>query len=135
MKRLSVSTKLSIALSMALSMALSVALATALFTPLNAMSMTPLGDPVKKIVFANSIDSWQAVDQQRLILSTSPSTHYLVTLNRQCHQLAFAQHVGVSASNNVIYSGFDHIMVDGARFGIKQIMQVSRAEVEALTKA
>jgi hypothetical protein len=106
-----------------------------LCTPLAGFAMNPVGTPMKRIVFANNIDGWQAVDKRRLILSTSPNKHYLVTLNRECLQLAFANHVGVSTSNNTIYSGFDHITVDGARFGIKTILEVSRAEVQALTSA
>ena len=106
-----------------------------LCTPMAGMAMTPIGTPVKKIVFASGIDAWQAVDHRRLILSASPTKHYLVTLTRESHQLPFAQHVGFSASNNTIYSGFDHITVDGVRFGIKNILRVSRAEVRALTQA
>ena len=103
--------------------------------PLAAAAMNPAGTPVKRIVFANQIDGWHAIDQQRLILSTSPSRHYLVTLDRRAAALPFAFNVGVSTSNNAIYSGFDYIYVDGIRFGIDSIMQIDRDQMRALTKA
>lgn len=102
--------------------------------PASAMKSEP-GLPVKKIRSASEIDSWQAVDQRRVLVSLSASRKYLLTLNRQCPRLDSARSVGVSSSNNTIYAGFDYITADGQRCSIKSISKLSGAEAKRLTKS
>ena len=97
-------------------------------------AMTPVGTPVKKIPFANHIDSWKALDKTQLVLSVSPQKNYLVTLRRPCHSLAFTHDVGFSTSNNTIYAGFDYITTGLDRCSIQSIKKVSRDEVKTLSE-
>lgn len=93
---------------------------------------TQTGAPVKKIPFANQIHDWQALGKRQLLVSTSPSKNYLVTLSRDCHSLNFAQQVGFSASNNTVYAGFDYVTARGQRCRIQSISKVTRAERDSL---
>ena len=110
-------------------------LAACLAGPLSAMAMAPVGSPVEKIPFVSSISTWQALDERRLVLSLTEQKSYLVTLTHSCRALPGASHVGVSASNNTVYAGFDYITADGERCAIKHINRLSKAQKQALIKA
>ncbi len=79
------------------------------------------GTPVSKISGASKIDSWEALDARHVVLSFSTEKNFLVTLQRDCHSLPRASNVGVSASNDTIYAGFDYITADGQRCAIQAI--------------
>ena len=98
--------------------------------PLLSAAM-PTGAPVNKIRFASKIDSWHAIDARHLVLSLSASKNYLITLRQDCHSLPRASQVGVSASNDTIYAGFDYITADGQRCAIQAINKVSSEVVKA----
>ncbi len=102
--------------------------------PVLSLAM-PTGSPVSKIRFASKIDSWQALDARHLVLSLSASKNYLITLRKDCHSLPRAANVGVSASNDTIYAGFDYITADGQRCAIQTINKLSKEETRSLTKA
>lgn len=106
----------------------------ACLVPLSGVAMPPVGAPVDKIPWVSNITTWQALDSRRLVVSLNPKQNYLVTLNKHCQALPSASHLGVSASNNTVYAGFDYITADGERCFIKTIKQLSRAEKRALTK-
>lgn len=93
-----------------------------------------LGAPVKQIPLTSKITTWQALDTQRLVLSLSAKQSYLVTLANQCHTLPAAQSLGISASGNVAYAGFDYITADGQRCGIHKINRITPAQKHRLTK-
>ncbi len=99
-----------------------------------SLAMTPVGSPVTSIPLISNISTWQALDERRLVLSLNPMQNYLITLSRSCHTLLKASHVGVSASNNTVYAGFDYITADGERCAIKTINRLSDDEKRALTK-
>ena len=65
------------------------------------------------------------LDDRHLVLSLSPKQRYLLTLDRDCLGLVFASHLGVSASNNTVYAGFDYITADGQHCTIKAIERLS----------
>ena len=105
-----------------------------LLSPGMGFAMTPPGSPVTSIEAVTNISTWQALDQRRLLLSLGQQKNYLVTLAGICHALPFATRLGVSASNNTVYAGFDYITADGERCAIKAINKLSNAEKRALTK-
>ena len=108
-------------------------IALSLSWAIDSHAMTPVGSPVTKIPLISNLSTWQALDQRRLVLSLNPMQNYLVTLSRSCHSLPKASHVGVSASNNTVYAGFDYITADGERCAIKAINRLSDDEKRALT--
>ena len=97
--------------------------------------MTTPGSEVASIEGLSNISTWQALDQRRLLLSLGHKQNYLVTLAKVCHALPYATHLGVSASNNTVYAGFDYITADGERCTINTINKLSTKEKRALTKA
>jgi hypothetical protein len=105
-----------------------------LVLPAAGFTMTTPGSEVSSIEGLSNISTWQALDQRRLLLSLGQKQDYLVTLARVCHALPFATQLGVSASNNTTYAGFDYITADGERCAIKAINRLSKEEKQVLTK-
>jgi len=79
------------------------------------------GQPVSSIPMANRIEDFQALDDAHVMVSLADRQQYLMTLNRECVGLRFAQHVGVSTSDNTIWAGFDALTADGHSCPIRQI--------------
>lgn len=98
-------------------------------------SLTTPGSEVASIEGLSNISTWQALDERRLLLSLGQKQNYLVTFAKVCHALPYATQLGVSASNNTVYAGFDYITVDGERCAINTISKLSTKEKRALTKA
>ncbi len=82
------------------------------------------GEPVASIPTADRVYAFKPLDYEHVVLSTNAETHYLVTLNRQCVGLRLARHVGVTASNNTIWAGFDVLTADGEACAIREIYRV-----------
>jgi hypothetical protein len=71
------------------------------------------GEPVISIPAADAIRDFHALDNEHVMLELEAGQHYLLTLNRQCVGLRWARHVGVTASQNTIWAGFDVLTADG----------------------
>ncbi|MFK7956078.1 MAG: DUF6491 family protein [Lysobacterales bacterium] len=91
------------------------------------------GEPLKKLWVPN-ISSWTAIDDQRLVLYTSPFRPYLLTLNRKAAGLQFDQRVSFQFDNNHIYANFDRIVVDGFPYTIAKIEKLDRDTARALAR-
>jgi hypothetical protein len=92
-----------------------------------------IGAPVKQIPLVSNISTWQALDNRRLVVSLDDQKNYLVTLAKQCRTLPTAAQLGVSASGNAVYAGFDYITADGERCAIQSISRISHEEKGQLT--
>ena len=118
-------------LALPLSMVIMASTASALAP--NTNTPTTIGAPVKQIPLVSNISTWQALDNRRLVVSLDDQKNYLVTLAKQCRTLPTATQLGVSASGNAVYAGFDYITADGERCAIQSISRISHAEKGQLT--
>ena len=121
-------------MSKTLKSALSTTLAVTLLligTSAAAMKSQP-GLPVKKIKFANQIETWEVIDRQHLLVSLSATRNYLLKLRQNCRSLNASSHLGISSSNNTVYAGFDYITANGQRCSIQSINKLSKAELASL---
>lgn len=100
----------------------------------SATAIAPSGSAVDKINLMGGLSTWEALDEKHLVLSLGPKQNYLVTLAHSCHTLPFATHLGVSASNNTVYAGFDYITADGERCAINAINMLSKQQRNDLTR-
>jgi hypothetical protein len=99
-----------------------------------ASAMAPSSNTVDKILLLEGSNTWEALDNRRLVLSQhSRSDSFLLILSRDCYALPAAQRVGVSASNSTVYAGFDYITADGEQCAIQTIQRLSPEEKQALT--
>jgi len=108
--------------------------AAALVMSQSASAIAPIGSAVDKIDLMGGLSTWEALDEKHLVLSLESKQNYLVTLSKSCHALPFATHLGVSASNNTVYAGFDYITADGERCAINTINELSHQQRSELTR-
>ena len=69
-----------------------------------------LGEPVKKIM-NYQLDGWNYINSQALIIRSTPSRDYLVTLRDRCHELSSREVIGTTATGSAMQAGFDAIVV------------------------
>lgn len=79
------------------------------------------GEPVSSIPSASAVQAFRAIDDAHVMLTTEGDRQYLLTLNRACVGLRWARHVGVTASDNTIWAGFDALTADGEACPIREI--------------
>jgi hypothetical protein len=84
---------------------------------------------VEQIPAARSAGDLTAIDLSHVLLSTADDKRYLLTLRRRCPELRWARHVGVTASGNSIWAGFDALTADGQTC---QIQEIHRLDGRAL---
>lgn len=96
-----------------------------------------IGEPIRSFT-AFRQQSWQPVSRNQLILWTSISDAYLLTVTNNCPDLMFSNSVGVSSTASSI-STLDHVTVRGDRCLIQKIqpidMRAYRKDREANAKA
>jgi hypothetical protein len=78
--------------------------------------------------------SWTAIDNDTVIVWTTPFQPYLVELAIPSYDLRFALVIGVTSVGNRVYAGFVAVKVDGFRYPIDSIYKMSREEARNLTK-
>ena len=61
-----------------------------------------VGEPIKKISFADRIDGWSVIDDRTIVLRKGAAQSYVVHLKTDCRMLKYARNVGVSSSNNTV---------------------------------
>jgi len=90
-------------------------------TAVNAGGLLRNAVPVEQIPAARSAGDLTAIDLSHVLLSTADDKRYLLTLRRRCPELRWARHVGVTASGNSIWAGFDALTADGQSCHIREI--------------
>ncbi|MEQ9005080.1 MAG: DUF6491 family protein [Pseudomonadales bacterium] len=86
------------------------------------------GEPVTSIPSASAVQAFRAIDDAHVMLTTEGDRQYLLTLNRACVGLRWARHVGVTASDNTIWAGFDALTADGEACPIREIHLIDRTD-------
>ena len=88
-------------------------------------SAIPLhGVHVDSISAVSADSTWEVLDYQHVVVSLEPGQRYLLTLTHMCPKLAVAAKLGISASGDTVYAGFDYITADGERCLIKDISKL-----------
>lgn len=94
-------------------------------------ALVSTGQPVSSIPTADTVQNFTPLDDAHVMLSTR-TDHYLLTLNRDCFGLRWARHVGVTASDNTIWAGFDALTADGEACPIREIHRVRDPQTDTL---
>jgi hypothetical protein len=89
---------------------------------------------VDSIVMLRGPHSWQAIDDDTVILWATAFDPYLVELAFKSHDLRFAHVIGVTQSGSRVYAKFDAVKVGGFRYPIDSIYKMTREEARSLTR-
>ncbi|MEM7281003.1 MAG: DUF6491 family protein [Pseudomonadota bacterium] len=91
-----------------------------------------LGVPVDRI-WVPRINGFKAVGPKQVVVYTSPSKSYLITLRSRANGLRFSQAIGVTSTGRSIYAKFDSVVVDGFRYPIESIAAIDKATAKSLS--
>ncbi|HEY7996813.1 MAG TPA: DUF6491 family protein [Steroidobacteraceae bacterium] len=89
------------------------------------------GSPVDSFTWLGRFYSWQTLGDNQLVVFTTPSDAYLLTVQAPCNDLPFTQTVGVSATAGTVHARLDSVTVKGWRCPITQIRPVDYARMRA----
>jgi hypothetical protein len=64
-----------------------------------------------KSISNTSYIGWEKVDDQSLVLQTSPGSYYLVVLSFPAFNLPFTEDIGITGMNLMTRPGYDNVMV------------------------
>ena len=72
-----------------------------------------------------SMDGWNVIDQRSLIVRTSPTTAYLVILDRRLPDLRFSETIAISSTGSFVYAKFDTVLARN-RYGINITANIAK---------
>ena len=101
--------------------------------PAAAMAAASL-ERVDSIPMLTRPHSWQAIDDDTVVLWATPFDPYLVELAFKSHDLKFAQVIGVTQVGSRVYAKFDAVKVGGFRYPIDSIYKMTREEARNLVR-
>jgi hypothetical protein len=85
-------------------------------------------ESVESIPMLTSPYSWSPVDNDTLIVWTSPFQPYLVELSFPSHDMRWVEQIGVTSVGARSYAKFDSVQIRGFRYPIRAIYKMSREE-------
>jgi hypothetical protein len=86
------------------------------------------------VVFSRGPHSWQAIDDDTVIIWATAFDPYLVELAFRSPDLRFAHAIGVTQMGSRVYAKFDAVKVRGFRYPIDSIYKMSREEARSLAR-
>jgi Family of unknown function (DUF6491) len=95
---------------------------------------TPAFEQVDSITMFRGPHSWQAVDDDTVIVWATAFDPYLVELAFRSPDLRFAEAIGVTQFGSRVYAKFDAVTVAGFRYPIASIYRLSREEARNFTR-
>ena len=99
-----------------------------------ATTIVPAYEQVDSIPMLTRPYSWNAIDEDTVVVWATPFDPYLVELAFESHDLKFAQVIGITQVGSRIYAKFDAVKVGGFRYPIDSIYKISREEARNLVR-
>jgi hypothetical protein len=99
-----------------------------------AQEQAPAFEEVDSFSVLSQLHSWQAVDDDTVIVWATAFQPYLVELAYPSHDLKFAEAIGVTSVGSRVYAGFDSLRVAGFRYPIDSIYKMTREEARSLAR-
>jgi hypothetical protein len=85
-------------------------------------------EQVDSILMMTRPHSWQAIDDDTVIVWATPFDPYLVELKFAAHDLKWAHAIGITQVGSRVYAKFDAVKVGGFRYPIDSIYKLTREE-------
>jgi Family of unknown function (DUF6491) len=93
------------------------------------------GPPLDRMTWLGRFDSWESLGDNRLVIYTTPSDAYLLTVTPPCTDLPFVQTIGLTSTSGTVYPRLDSVKVKGWRCPIAEIRRVDYARMRADMRA
>jgi len=93
------------------------------------------GPPIDRFTWLGRYDSWNYLGNNQLVIFTTPSDAYLITVTPPCTDLPFVQGIGLTSTAGTVSARLDSVLVKGWRCQIAEIRQVDYSRMRADMKA
>jgi hypothetical protein len=97
--------------------------------------VTYAGPPLERMTWLGHFDSWESLGDNHLVVYTTPSDAYLLTVTPPCTDLPFVQTIGLTSTAGTVYPRLDSVKVKGWRCPIAEIRRVDYARLRADLRA
>lgn len=87
----------------------------------DAAQISQRGTPVASMPSVSDIQAWAAEDSLNVLVQIAEEGIYRLTFTEACHNLRWANNIGLSGSQNKVWAGFDYLTADGQRCSIGSI--------------
>jgi hypothetical protein len=93
------------------------------------------GPPIDRFTWLGRYDSWESLGNNQLVLYTTPSDAYLLTVTPPCTDLNFVQAIGVTSTSHTVYARLDSVKVKNWKCPIAEIRRIDYAGMRADMRA
>jgi hypothetical protein len=88
------------------------------------------GEPINSFSLLGGVQSWNSVGSNKLLVRTSASHAYLLTVQPPCNDLSFASRIGLTSTGTTVSKGFDSVKVRRERCTITEIRPVDYRQMQ-----
>jgi hypothetical protein len=93
------------------------------------------GAPLDRMTWLGHFYSWESLGDNHLVVYTTPSDAYLLTVTPPCTDLNFVQSIGLTSTAGTVYPRLDSVKVKGWRCPIAEIRRIDYARMRADLRA
>ena len=93
------------------------------------------GPPLERMTWLGRFDSWESLGDNQLVVFTTPSDAFLMSVTPPCQDLNFVQTIGLTSTSGTVYPRLDSVKVRGWRCPIAEIRRVDYARMRADLRA
>ena len=93
------------------------------------------GQPLDRMTWLGHFYSWESLGDNRLVVYTTPSDAYLLSVTPPCTDLNFVQSIGLTSTAGTVYPRLDSVKVRGWRCPIAEIRRIDYARMRADLRA
>jgi hypothetical protein len=93
------------------------------------------GAPIDRFTWLGSFYSWETLGDNQLVVYTTPSDAYLLTVTPPCTDLNFVQAIGLTSTGHTVNARLDSVKVKGWRCPIAEIRKIDSARMRADMRA
>lgn len=93
------------------------------------------GEPLDKMVWLGRFDSWESIGANQLVVFTTPSDAFLLTVTPPCNDLPFVNSIALSSTGGAVYARLDSVKVKRWHCPIAEIRKVDYRRMRADMRA
>jgi hypothetical protein len=87
--------------------------------------------PVDRFTYLGRFYDWQALSDTQLVVWTTFTEPYLITVRPPCVDLQFTQHIGLTSTAGTVSNNLDSIVFEHQRCQITQIRPIDYRKMQA----
>lgn len=82
------------------------------------------GEPISSFSILGGVDNWRSVGDDKLVVWTSISQAYLLTVQPPCNGLSFATRIALTSTGSTVSKGFDSVRFQREKCRVGEIRPI-----------